>query len=73
MVNVNRTIFNKTVSEYNVLSTCNQRYFVSVRHARNLIWAQTPSLKIGVSRIVGIEGDPTEWVPSGNVQVRHIR
>jgi hypothetical protein len=46
---------------------------LSVRHARNLIWAQTPSLKIGVSRIVGIEGDPTEWVPSGNVQVRHIR
>ncbi|XP_060590191.1 low-density lipoprotein receptor-related protein 4-like [Ruditapes philippinarum] len=44
----------------------------AVRHARNLIWAQTPSLKIGVSRIVGIEGDPTEWVPSGNVQVRHI-
>lgn len=44
----------------------------AVRHARNLIWAQTPSLKIGVSRIVGIEGNPTEWVPSGNVQVRHI-
>ncbi|KAH3870466.1 hypothetical protein DPMN_033654 [Dreissena polymorpha] len=31
-----------------------------------------PNLKIGVSRIVGIEGDPTVWVPSGNVQVRHI-
>ncbi|XP_052265927.1 low-density lipoprotein receptor-related protein 4-like [Dreissena polymorpha] len=43
-----------------------------VRHTRNLIWAQTPNLKIGVSRIVGIEGDPTVWVPSGNVQVRHI-
>ena len=45
---------------------------VAVRHARNLIWTQTPSLKTGVSRIVGIEGDPSVWVPSGNVQVRHI-
>ncbi|XP_052784175.1 low-density lipoprotein receptor-related protein 4-like [Mya arenaria] len=44
----------------------------AVRHARNLVWAQTPNLKLGVSRIVGIEGDPTVWVPSGNVQVRHI-
>lgn len=47
-------------------------YLLSVRHARNLIWTQSPSLRIGVSRIVGIEGDPEEWVQSGEVKVRHI-
>lgn len=26
----------------------------------------------GKARIVGIEGDPNEWIPSGNVTVRHI-
>ncbi|KAL3846516.1 hypothetical protein ACJMK2_017496 [Sinanodonta woodiana] len=44
----------------------------AIRHGQNLIWTQTPLLKLGVSRIVGIEGDPSQWVPSGDVQVRHI-
>ncbi|KAJ8310212.1 hypothetical protein KUTeg_012077 [Tegillarca granosa] len=44
----------------------------AVRHQRNLIWSMSPSLQIGVSRIVGIEGDPEVWVPNANVTVRHI-
>ena len=32
----------------------------------------SPNLGSGVPRIVGIEGDPADWVPSGNVTVRHI-
>ena len=63
-----RQVFSRRGS--NRFTTC--ICIVAVRHARNLIWTQTPSLKTGVSRIVGIEGDPSVWVPSGNVQVRHI-
>jgi len=55
------------------LSNFSNTFLFIVRHARNLIWAQTPNLRMGVSRIVGIEGDPNSWVPDGNVQVRHIR
>ncbi|KAL5004150.1 hypothetical protein ScPMuIL_017606 [Solemya velum] len=54
-----------------VLLFCCTEVF-TVRHARNLIWTQSPSLRIGVSRIVGIEGDPSVWVKSGEVKVRHI-
>ncbi|KAK3090942.1 hypothetical protein FSP39_015919 [Pinctada imbricata] len=43
-----------------------------VRHGRNLIWSMSPNIGFGVPRIVGIEGDPNEWVHSGNVTVRHI-
>ncbi|XP_046577867.1 low-density lipoprotein receptor-related protein 4-like [Haliotis rubra] len=44
----------------------------SIRHGQNLIWAQVPSLRNSVSRLVGIEGDPDEWVVSGKVKIRHI-
>ncbi|XP_052104944.1 low-density lipoprotein receptor-related protein 4-like isoform X2 [Mytilus californianus] len=42
-----------------------------VKHGRNLIWSMSPT-SLGVSRIVGIEGDPNDWVKTGNVTVRHI-
>ncbi|OWF40871.1 low-density lipoprotein receptor-related protein 4-like [Mizuhopecten yessoensis] len=44
----------------------------AVRHGRNLIWAMHPASGNGVSRIMAIEGDPEEWVPTANVTVRHI-
>lgn len=43
----------------------------SVRHGTNLVWSMNPLVN-GKARIVGIEGDPNEWIPSGNVTVRHI-
>nr|XP_022289400.1 low-density lipoprotein receptor-related protein 4-like [Crassostrea virginica] len=43
----------------------------SVRHGTNLVWSMSPLVN-GKARIVGIEGDPNEWIPSGNVTVRHI-
>lgn len=42
-----------------------------VKHGRNLVWSMSPT-GLGVSRIVGIEGDPNYWVNTGNVTVRHI-
>jgi hypothetical protein len=45
---------------------------VSVQHGRNLIWAQTPALRLTVSRLVGIEGEPDEWVPGKKPSVKHI-
>ncbi|KAL4220501.1 Low-density lipoprotein receptor-related protein 2 [Mactra antiquata] len=64
--------FNFCASFIILLSACSR--ILAVRHTRNLIWAQTPqeSSPSGVSRIVGIEGNPSDWVPSGDVQVRHI-
>ncbi|XP_061194926.1 low-density lipoprotein receptor-related protein 4-like [Saccostrea echinata] len=43
----------------------------AVRHGTNLLWSMSPLVN-GKARIVGIEGDPNEWIPSGNVSVRHI-
>ena len=47
-------------------------FYFSVRHGTNLIWAQIPTVRNTVSRLVGIEGDPNDWVESGKVKVRHI-
>ncbi|KAK6195981.1 hypothetical protein SNE40_001294 [Patella caerulea] len=47
-------------------------YCGSIRHGQNLIWAQTPTKRFSVSRLVGIEGDPAEWVTTGTVKVHHI-
>ncbi|XP_048744811.2 low-density lipoprotein receptor-related protein 4-like isoform X2 [Ostrea edulis] len=43
----------------------------AVRHRTNLVWSMSPLVN-GRARIVGIEGDPNQWIPSGNVTVRHI-
>lgn len=45
---------------------------VAIRHERNLIWAQTPAMRLTVSRLVGIEGDPSVWVSSKKPNVKHI-
>lgn len=42
-----------------------------VKHGKNLVWSMSPT-GLGVSRIVGIEGDPNYWVKTGNVTVRHV-
>lgn len=44
---------------------------IAVRHRTNLVWSMSPLVN-GRARIVGIEGDPNQWIPSGNVTVRHI-
>ncbi|XP_025079316.1 low-density lipoprotein receptor-related protein 4-like isoform X1 [Pomacea canaliculata] len=44
----------------------------SIRHESNLIWAQTPSLQLVVSRLVGIEGDPSVWVTNRMPSVKQI-
>ncbi|XP_013405316.1 low-density lipoprotein receptor-related protein 4-like [Lingula anatina] len=42
----------------------------SITHGQNLIWAQrSPS---GVARIVGIPGDPADWVESKKASTRYI-
>lgn len=43
-----------------------------VRHESNLIWAQTPSYRLSVARLVGIEGDPHTWIPLKKPNVKHI-
>ncbi|ESO92872.1 hypothetical protein LOTGIDRAFT_162349 [Lottia gigantea] len=48
------------------------KYSEGIKHGQNLIWAQTPTLRLKVSRLVGIEGDPTEWVKTGEVKLHHI-
>ena len=44
----------------------------AVQHKRNLIWAQTPAMRLSVSRLVGIEGDPKDWATSKKPSVKHI-
>lgn len=53
------------------MSRPNLPYIFVVKHGRNLVWSMSPT-GLGVSRIVGIEGDPNYWVNTGNVTVRHI-
>ncbi|KAK7474594.1 hypothetical protein BaRGS_00034178 [Batillaria attramentaria] len=45
---------------------------LTIRHDRNLIWAQTPAMRLTVSRLVGIEGDPDAWVSTKKPNVKHI-
>ncbi|XP_076454147.1 prolow-density lipoprotein receptor-related protein 1-like [Babylonia areolata] len=45
---------------------------LAIQHETNLIWAQTPVQHLAVSRLVGISGDPGQWVPYQSPSVKHI-
>ena len=45
----------------------------SVSHEKNLIWAQKDINFSGVARIVGVNGDPNNWVVNRTATTRYIR
>ena len=48
-------------------------FFFIVRHGTNLLWAMNPIPRSGgKARIVAIEGEPSEWLVTKNLSVRHI-
>ncbi len=49
---------------------CDMSFVVS--HERNLMWSQQDHNAEGLSRIVGVSGDPIKWVANRTASTRYI-